>query len=349
MATRIGALPPPTPPPTGMTPPLLGPGALASLYTSPTQDVDSNTTPSSSSSSSSSASTTDDVSPATSSSSSSSSSSSTIDAQPQRPACDTTASVTVAPAQRKRSRYYPLLGSCVLCRPVVDGAVPTSPSALTPVSSSGDTGRELAAPPARSGHSLVALKEGTLLLFGGGPDENVCNDVFRITVTGAGESLQAQFEHLHIDTATRCPYERDRHSAWVWRGFMYVFGGEDVQGFMYSDIWRFDHVALRWEEKEKGKRGTSPCPRRGQTCTLVGDKVWLFGGLTFERESVSDVYSLDMETFDFELQPCKGQAPCGRRGHCAVHLDGFLYIFGGCDRDEELLGMLCYVFCPRGG
>ena len=230
---------------------------------------------------------------------------------------------------------YPLLGSNTACE-----AAP----AVGPGAGAAAGGSTL--PPARSGHSLVTLEDGTLLLFGGGPDENVCNDVYRVSVqetTGAEgqRTLCASYSLLPVDhTKSRTPYERDRHSAWVYQGFMHVFGGEDVHGYMYSDIWMFDHNALTWHERQKAPRGTHPSPRRGQTCTAVGDTVWLFGGLTYERQSVSEVYTLNMRTMAFELVACRGTPPCGRRGHSATHLDGYLYIFGGCDKHEGLLGDL---------
>eukprot|EP01063_Lacrimia_lanifica_P035628 TRINITY_DN6853_c0_g1_i2.p1 TRINITY_DN6853_c0_g1~~TRINITY_DN6853_c0_g1_i2.p1 ORF type:complete len:391 (+),score=93.65 TRINITY_DN6853_c0_g1_i2:280-1452(+) len=217
---------------------------------------------------------------------------------------------------------YPLIGRWLQCAPV--GVV-------------GAGGRCLA-PPARSGHSLVAVEANRLLLFGGGPDENVSNEVYRIDLSGPPGARTAACTYLHPDARFPSPFERDRHSAWAWHGHMYIFGGEDVHGYMYSDIWHFDHNALVWTEKVK--QGASPSPRRGQTCTLVGDTVWLFGGLTFKRESVAEVYTLNMTTCTFKLQPTQGVPPCGRRGHSATVLGGYIYIFGGCDEREELLGDL---------
>eukprot|EP01059_Diplonema_ambulator_P004070 TRINITY_DN13760_c0_g2_i1.p1 TRINITY_DN13760_c0_g2~~TRINITY_DN13760_c0_g2_i1.p1 ORF type:complete len:382 (+),score=52.64 TRINITY_DN13760_c0_g2_i1:78-1223(+) len=196
-------------------------------------------------------------------------------------------------------------------------------------------GKEL---PARSGHSLVAIDEDTLLVFGGGPDENVSNDVYRIKLSGKGANQHAACTYLPPDPSTRQPFERDRHSAWVWKGLMYIFGGEDVHGYMDSDIWEFNHDKMRW--KECVKMGDTPSPRRGQTCTLVGNTVWLFGGLTFERESVSEIYTLDMNTFTFKLQSTSGPSPCGRRGHSATAINGYLYVFGGCDQRGDPLGDL---------
>ena len=226
-----------------------------------------------------------------------------------RVSIDTERSVGVS----KQSRVYPLLGSWSYCKPVQ-------------------------LPPARSGHSLVALTSKILLLFGGGPDENVSNEVYRIELSGKPGDKSVVCTYLHPNPKSQCPFERDRHSAWLWNGYMYIFGGEDVHGFMYSDIWKFDHKQLTWDEK--AKCGETPSPRRGQTCTLVGSVVWIFGGLTFERDSVADVYTLDMERFEFKHKKHKAMPPCGRRGHSATAIDGYLYIFGGCDKTEVLLGDL---------
>eukprot|EP01062_Namystynia_karyoxenos_P036860 TRINITY_DN26841_c0_g1_i1.p1 TRINITY_DN26841_c0_g1~~TRINITY_DN26841_c0_g1_i1.p1 ORF type:complete len:438 (+),score=88.21 TRINITY_DN26841_c0_g1_i1:83-1315(+) len=196
-----------------------------------------------------------------------------------------------------------------------------------------------APPPPCSGHTLVALnaEADDLLCFGGnGSDsEQVFNDVYRLRLDRKARRAEAR---LLRPCTSAAPAARDRHSAWAWRGKMYVFGGEDRVQWMCSDIWEFDPHRAEWRELHPA--GTLPTPRRGQTGTLVGDSAWIFGGLTYEQQSVSELYELDMATQCMQLCECGGPTPPGRRGHAAAERSGFLYVFGGCGAQEELLGDL---------
>eukprot|EP00659_Diplonema_papillatum_P010358 gene10358-15951_t len=191
-------------------------------------------------------------------------------------------------------------------------------------------------PPARSGHTLVMIDAETLLMFGGGPDEHVSNNVYelRLTKTADGQK-KATCQHLLVSALNRQPKERDRHSSWAFNGSMYIFGGEDACERMYNDLWQLDYAAKRW--KKIACKGAVPSARRGQTSTLVGAKAYFFGGLTHTRKAVSDVHSFDLLTNTFTLETTSANRPCGRRGHSATHIDGSLYVYGGCDQGEDLL------------
>lgn len=58
---------------------------------------------------------------------------------------------------------------------------------------------------------------------------------------------------------------------------MYIFGG--YNGNMdkhFNDLYRYDPIKQVWKLiKTIGKR---PCERRRQSCIVVGDRMYLFGG-----------------------------------------------------------------------
>ena len=67
-----------------------------------------------------------------------------------------------------------------------------------------------------------------------------------------------------------------------------VFGGMVEYGKYSSDLYELQ--ASRWEWKKlrpkNPKNGPPPCPRLGHSFTIIGNKVFLFGGLANDMECV---------------------------------------------------------------
>ncbi|XP_063426768.1 kelch domain-containing protein 3-like [Mytilus trossulus] len=82
---------------------------------------------------------------------------------------------------------------------------------------------------------------------------------------------------IEPETTGVLPIGRRSHSAFVYRGYLYIFGGYNGKfDYHFRDVLRFDPVHLHWSMvKLKGK---GPCARRRQCCCVIGNKVFLFGG-----------------------------------------------------------------------
>ncbi len=137
-----------------------------------------------------------------------------------------------------------------------------------------------------------------------------------------------------------------------------VFGGMVEYGKYSNDLYELQ--ASRWEWKRlkpKGPRNGShppPCPRLGHSFTIVGNKVYLFGGLANDSDDpknnipryLNDLYTLELRPsgggaaisnsmLQWEMPSCYGQAPPPRESHTAtafVDKDGSnprLIIYGG--------------------
>lgn len=90
-----------------------------------------------------------------------------------------------------------------------------------------------------------------------------------------------------LDTVTNCwnivpcsgriPIGRRSHSAFVHRGKIYFFGGfNSREGQHFNDLHCYDPATRQWGEVKP--LGEGPCPRRRQSCCVVGTKMFLFGG-----------------------------------------------------------------------
>lgn len=91
--------------------------------------------------------------------------------------------------------------------------------------------------------------------------------------------------------------------------------------------------------------GVAPCPRLGHSFTLLGDKIYLFGGLANESDDpknnipkyLNDLYTLDISgsTPKWEIPTTFGESPPPRESHTSVaYVDkktkkSWLIIYGG--------------------
>ncbi|XP_037575963.1 kelch domain-containing protein 3-like isoform X1 [Dermacentor silvarum] len=107
-----------------------------------------------------------------------------------------------------------------------------------------------------------------------------------------------------LDTATSCwvhprvdgvpPEGRRSHSAFVYNGELYIFGG--YNGLLlthFGDMHKYDPENSCWSQVKIQRDG--PCARRRQCCCMVGDRLFLFGGTS---PTPNQVARQRMEEFD---------------------------------------------------
>ncbi|CAJ1976626.1 unnamed protein product [Sphenostylis stenocarpa] len=91
--------------------------------------------------------------------------------------------------------------------------------------------------------------------------------------------------------------------------------------------------------------GNVPVARVGQSATLVGSRVILFGGEDMNRKLLNDVHVLDLDSMTWEMIETTQTPPAPRFDHAAsIQGERYLLIFGGCSHsvffnDLHLLDM----------
>ncbi|XP_061338002.1 acyl-CoA-binding domain-containing protein 4 isoform X1 [Gastrolobium bilobum] len=76
--------------------------------------------------------------------------------------------------------------------------------------------------------------------------------------------------------------------------------------------------------------GKPPVSRGGQSVTLVGTSLVIFGGQDAKRTLLNDLHILDLETMTWDEIDAVGVPPSPRSDHAAaVHVERYLLIFGG--------------------
>ncbi|XP_059090898.1 host cell factor-like [Tigriopus californicus] len=194
-------------------------------------------------------------------------------------------------------------------------------------------------PRPRHGHRAVAIKD-LMVVFGGGNEGIV--------------------DELHVyNTATNQwfvpPVKGDVPPGCAAYGFVVdgtrilIFGGMVEYGKYSNELYELQ--ASRWEWKrlkpKPPKAGPPPCPRLGHSFTLIGNKVFLFGGLANDSEDpknnipryLNDLYTLELRPnstiMQWDIPSCYGTCPPPRESHSACAMtdkDGSnprLIIFGG--------------------
>ncbi|PNW86136.1 hypothetical protein CHLRE_02g074650v5 [Chlamydomonas reinhardtii] len=119
------------------------------------------------------------------------------------------------------------------------------------------------------------------------------------------------------------------HSVTAWNGKLYVLGGHTkAKGAATMSLRVVDPAARTVTEPEAS--GTVPPARGGHTATLIGDKVWVFGGEDGSRRALADVFVLDLASLTWSTPEVSGKAPPPRSASCAtVYQDRYLVAFGG--------------------
>ncbi|XP_023751377.1 acyl-CoA-binding domain-containing protein 6 [Lactuca sativa] len=119
------------------------------------------------------------------------------------------------------------------------------------------------------------------------------------------------------------------HSMVKWGNKLLLLGGHSKD--------TSDNVTVRFIDLESHVCGTLeatgkvPEARGGQSVSLVGSKLIMFGGEDKKRRLMNDVHVLDLETLTWNVVETIQTPPAPRFDHtAAVHANRYLLIFGGC-------------------
>ncbi|XP_023278698.1 host cell factor 2 isoform X1 [Seriola lalandi dorsalis] len=219
----------------------------------------------------------------------------------------------------------------------------------------------------RIGHSFTLLGN-KCYLFGGlandseDPNGNVpryMGDLYELelqSVSGArGWSIP--------ETKGGGPSARESHSSVAYDGLsspkLYIYGG--MQGSRLDDLWQLDLDTMEWSASQT--RGSIPLPRSLHSASVIGNKMYVFGGWIPVPESDENnalgtkwicsnslsVLNLDtmswhnlgpdeQDDIESQLQSQGPQSddpyacrPRARAGHCAATVGSRLYIWSGRD------------------
>uniref|UniRef100_A0A8C2VDC9 Host cell factor 2 n=1 Tax=Chinchilla lanigera TaxID=34839 RepID=A0A8C2VDC9_CHILA len=154
------------------------------------------------------------------------------------------------------------------------------------------------------------------------------------------------------------PSPRESHTAVIYcrKGSgspqMFVFGG--MCGARLDDLWQLDIETMSWSKPET--KGTVPLPRSLHTASVIGNKMYIFGGWVphkgentetsphdCEWRCTSSFSYLNLDTAEWATlvpdsqEDKKNSRPRPRAGHCAVAIGTRLYFWSGRDGYKKAL------------
>ncbi|CAH1153360.1 unnamed protein product [Phaedon cochleariae] len=212
---------------------------------------------------------------------------------------------------------------------------------------------KLGPPPCpRLGHSFT-LVNTKVYLFGGlandsaDPKNNVpryLNDLYTLDI----RSNPVQWDIPQTNGPSPPPRESHTGVAYLdkkkGRSFLVIYGG--MSGCRLGDLWFLETETMTWLKPQVS--GITPLPRSLHTSTLIGHRMFVFGGwvpvvadevktATKEKEwkCTSTMACLNLESMNWDELSIHAETeadlPCARAGHCAVGISTRLYIWSGRD------------------
>ncbi|KAI8781935.1 host cell factor isoform X1 [Biomphalaria glabrata] len=145
------------------------------------------------------------------------------------------------------------------------------------------------------------------------------------------------------------PPPRESHSAAPYtdkdgrKPRLFIYGG--MSGCRLGDLWMLDVDSVSWVQPTVS--GMPPLPRSLHSATVIGSRMFIFGGwvplvmedvkvATHEKEwkCTNTLASLNLESMTWEplaMEVFEDALPRARAGHCAVAINTRLYIWSGRD------------------
>ena len=182
----------------------------------------------------------------------------------------------------------------------------------------GRAGRLLEVPSKRWGHTAVLVEDNIYIWRG-------CKyNTREYTNALYGFDVDAQ-RWFKPRVSGTVPEGRRGHSACVLGKIMFIHGGWTQHCSFTDDIYKFDTSTMLWSVINT--RGTPPPASYCHSATMIGTKMFVFGG--YGGQFYNTIRVFDTETNSWMNTPSAQCLPERRGYHSAFSYKGELYIFGG--------------------
>ena len=192
------------------------------------------------------------------------------------------------------------------------------------------------------GHTVSVVDTCLFVLFGKHEDDCgnvVCPPLQMLDV----ETMSLSHPHIEPgpDGRTTIPGDREGHSAAVIGSKIHVFGGtwtdDDDSTIYMNDLHVLDVTCFVWSRPTCS--GTAPIEREGHSASVVGNRVYIFGGTWVDDDSnsvyLNDLHVHDVDAMAWSQPSTTGEPPSQREGHTAAVVGTDVIVFGGAGLDKE--------------
>lgn len=178
-------------------------------------------------------------------------------------------------------------------------------------------------PPARHSHAAVELNGRMYVLFGQDGSGNFFEDLWSY------DPVNNTWDE--ITPAGPSPTARAGHSAVVIDNAIYVLGGEDENGTILDELWRYDPGTNAWEQRAALPAGGV----REHAAAAVAGKMYIFCGEDGENPLDDLWVYVPSENSWTQLDPA-GSAPSARHGMTLAQYAEWIWLIGGSSPGVDL-------------
>ncbi|KAG6586255.1 Acyl-CoA-binding domain-containing protein 4, partial [Cucurbita argyrosperma subsp. sororia] len=181
-------------------------------------------------------------------------------------------------------------------------------------------------PKARYEHGAAVIQD-KMYIFGGNHNGRYLNDLHVLDMRSwAWTKLEAKTQSPESPPEKLTPCAG--HSLISWEHKLLSVAGHTKDPSEAIQVRVFDVQTSTWSNLKT--YGKPPVSRGGQSVTLVGTSLVIFGGQDAKRTLLNDLHILDLETMTWDEIDAVGAPPSPRSDHtAAVHAERYLLIFGG--------------------
>ncbi|KAG6599226.1 Acyl-CoA-binding domain-containing protein 4, partial [Cucurbita argyrosperma subsp. sororia] len=181
-------------------------------------------------------------------------------------------------------------------------------------------------PKARYEHGAAIIQD-KMYIFGGNHNGRYLNDLHVLDLRSwawTKPEAKTQSPESPPEKLTPCA----GHSLISWENKLLSIAGHTKDPSEAIQVRVFDVQTSTWSTLKT--YGKPPVSRGGQSVTLVGTSLVIFGGQDAKRTLLNDLHILDLETLTWDEIDAVGAPPSPRSDHAAaVHAERYLLIFGG--------------------
>ncbi|KAL0900841.1 hypothetical protein Bca101_084802 [Brassica carinata] len=183
-------------------------------------------------------------------------------------------------------------------------------------------------PKARYEHGAAVIQD-KMYIYGGNHNGRYLGDLYVLdlkswTWSRIETKVGAESEETSPTLLSPCA----GHSLISWDNKLLSIGGHTKDHSESMQVKVFDTHTYTWSMLKT--YGKPPVSRGGQSVTVVGKTLVIFGGQDAKRSLLNDLHVLDLETMTWDEIEALGVSPSPRSDHAAaVHAERYLLIFGG--------------------
>jgi N-acetylneuraminic acid mutarotase len=178
---------------------------------------------------------------------------------------------------------------------------------------------------ARTGH-VSFISGSTFFVFGGcGSDGKPSNKMYCLDLR--------TYIWQEVETYGDIPQPVTSAKAAVLGDSIFLYGGAgEKKGVSFNELYHFAVNGMIWHRIPPLPMDEIPESRVDHSLTLVGEHLYLFGGLR-RKDLLNDCLAFSLQNRSWNvLKPVSSAVPCGRFGHTAVGIGSSkMVIFGGWD------------------